>query len=174
MQDQRNIGNTHARYTTGIRANFSWKGVDFGMFWQGVLKRDWYPTNQLFWGLSSNPWSNLQKYNYENSWTPENTDAYMPRVKGYAASWWSGAEMLRKNTRYLQNAWYMRLKNITVGYTLPKSLLSEIKINQVRVFFTGENMGTFTGITNPNIDPELLGESYPMQKLFSFGLNVKF
>ena len=174
MQDQRNIGNTHSRFTTGVRANFSWKGIDFSMFWQGVLKRDWYPRNQLFWGLSSNPWSNLQKYNYENSWTPERTDAYMPRVKGYAASWWSGAEMLRKNTRYLQDAWYMRLKNITVGYSLPRNLLSEIKIEQVRVFFTGENMATFTGIKNPNIDPELLGESYPMQKLFSFGLNVKF
>ncbi len=173
MQDQRNIGNSRARYTTGIRTNLSWKGVDFSMFWQGVLKQDWYPTNSLFWGLRANPWTNLQKYNYNNSWTPENPNAYMPRIKGYAASWWSGAEMLRTNTRYLQNAWYMRLKNITLGYTLPSGLVSKANINQIRFFITGENLLTFTGIKNPNIDPESRG-SYPMQKLLSCGLSVKF
>ena len=174
MQDQRNIGNSHSRYTTGIKAGFDWKGIDFNMFWQGVLKRDWYPTNSLFWGLSAKPWTNLQTWINDNTWSPDNPDAYMPRIKGYAASWWSGAEMLRTNTRYLQNAWYLRLKNITVGYTLPETLVSKVNISQIRVFFTGENILTYTGIKNPNIDPELLGENYPMQKLFSFGLNLKF
>ncbi|MCY1721429.1 TonB-dependent receptor [Prolixibacteraceae bacterium Z1-6] len=173
MQDQRKIGNSRPRYTTGFRANFDWKGFDASMFWQGVLKKDWYPTSQLFWGLNASPWTNLQTYQYENSWTPENTDAYLPRLKGYAASWWSGAEMLRPNTRYLQNAWYLRLKNITLGYSLPSHLTEKININQLRVFVTGENLVTFTGIKNPNIDPESMG-SYPMQKLLSCGFSVKF
>jgi len=143
------------------------------MFWQGVLKQDWYPTNALFWGLNAKPWTNLQTYNYNNSWSPENPNAYMPRLKGYAASGWSGSEMLKKNTRYLQNAWYMRLKNITLGYTIPSGMISKINISQLRVFVTGENLITFTGIKNPNIDPESWGK-YPMQKLISGGLSVKF
>jgi len=173
MQDQRVIGNSRARYTTGMRANFDWKGFDVSMFCQGVLKRDWYPGGALFWGLSAKPWTNLQTYLYENSWSPENPDAYMPRIKGYAAGGWSGKEMNRTNTRYLQNAWYLRLRNVTLGYSLPSNLIEKINISQLRVFVTGENMLTFTGIKNPNIDPESMG-SYPMQKLVSCGFSVKF
>jgi TonB-linked SusC/RagA family outer membrane protein len=173
LQDQRIIGNDRPRYTTGIRANANWKGFDFGMFWQGVLKQDWYPTSALFWGLNSKPWTNLQTYHYNNSWTPDNPGAYMPRLKGYAASGWSGSEMLRKNTRYLQNYWYLRMKNVTLGYSLPKALISKVNISQIRVFVTGENLITFTGLTNPNIDPESWGK-YPMQKIISGGLSVKF
>jgi TonB-linked outer membrane protein, SusC/RagA family len=173
-QDQRIIGNSRPRYTMGIRGGFDWQGFDFSTFVQGVLKRDWYPTSSNFWGLNQSPWTNLQKYQYENTWTPENPDAYMPRLKGYAASGWSGAEMLQANTRYLQNAAYVRLKNISLGYSFPTSLISKIKLNQLRISVSGENLLTWTGIKNPNIDPETLGDSYPMQKLFSFGINVKF
>ncbi len=173
MQDQRKIGNDRPRYTTGIRANASWKGFDLAMFWQGVLKQDGYPEGSLFWGLRANPWTNLQKYNHENSWTPETPDAYMPRIKGYAASWWSGGEFVRPNTRYIQHYWYMRLRNITLGYSLPKILMSKVNISQLRIFVTGENLLTFTGLDNPNVDPESWGD-YPIQKLVSCGVNIKF
>jgi len=174
LQDQKIIGNSNARYTIGITSGASWKGFDFNMFWQGVMKRDWYPGSISFWGLRSSPWSNLQKDNYQNTWTPETPNAYLPRVKGYAASWWSGAEMLRANTRYLQNAWYMRLKNITFGYSMPSNWTDKVNISKLRFYISAENIVTFSGLTNPNIDPETLGTGYPLQSLYAFGLNLKF
>jgi len=173
-QDQKIIGNTSSRYTLGFRSGANWKGFDLGMFWQGVMKRDIYPTSRIFWGLRSSPWTNLQTYNYNNSWTPETTDGYMPRIKGYAASTWSGAEMLQPNTRYLQNAWYMRMKNLTLGYTLPENWSEKAKISKLRFYVTGENLVTFGGVKNPNLDPETLSGSYPVQKLFAVGLTLKF
>ncbi len=175
LQDQKIIGNSSPRYHLGFTGDFEWKGFDFNMFVQGVLKQDWYPSGSYnFWGLNAGPWTNLQKYQYENSWTPENTGAYLPRLKGYAATSWSGAEMIRENTRYLQNNAYVRLKSISVGYSLPQTLISKVKLNQLRFFVTGENLLTWTGIKNPNIDPEASLNGYPLQKMFSFGINAKF
>ena len=175
MQDQKKIGNNRARYQVGFRAAGDWKGFDFSMFIQGVLKQDWYPSAGYdFWGLNYGPWGNLQRYQYENSWTPEHTDAYLPRIKGYAASTWSGAEMLQANTRYLQNNAYMRLRNISLGYSLPKALIQKIKLDQLRIFVSGDNQLTWTAIKVPNIDPETSFGNYPLQKMFSLGLNVKF
>jgi len=174
LQDERIIGNSNSRYTIGITSGASWKGFDFSMFWQGVMKRDWYPGSISFWGLRSSPWSNLQKDNYQNTWTPETPNAYLPRVKGYAASRWSGAEMLRANTRYLQNAWYMRLKNVTFGYSMPSNWTDKMNISKLRFYISAENIVTFSGLTNPNIDPETLGTGYPLQSLYAFGLNLKF
>jgi len=175
MQDMKVIGNSSSRYHLGIRASADWKGFDFSMMWQGVLKHDWYPTDRYFWGLYYTPWTNLQKYHAENSWTPENTDAYLPRLKGYSASGWSGSELTKTNTRYMQDASYLRLKNITLGYSLPSLITQKLRLAQLRVFVSGENLITFTGIKNPNIDPERLdGSSYPMQKRISCGLSVKF
>lgn len=175
MQDQKKIGNSRARYNVGLRAAFDWKGFDFSMFIQGVLKQDWYPSAGYdFWGLNYGPWGNLQRYQYENSWTPEHTDAYLPRIKGYAASTWSGAEMLQANTRYLQNNAYLRLRNISFGYSLPVALVNKIKLNQLRFFISGDNQLTWTGFKVPNIDPETSFGDYPLQKMFSCGINVKF
>ncbi len=174
LKDLKKIGNTSSRYHTSIRLNADWKGFDLSAFFQGVLKKDWYPGGYYFWGLNAGPWTNLQTWQHENSWTPDNTDAYMPRIKGYAATTWSGAEMLRKNTRYLQNNAYLRLKNVTLGYTLPKHLVRRMKLDHIRFFVAGENLVTWTGIKNPTIDPEASNGAYPMQQMFSCGLNVKF
>ncbi len=175
MQDQKKIGNSRARYQFGFRAAGDWKGFDFSLFVQGVLKQDWYPSAGYdFWGLNYGPWGNLQRYQYENSWTSEHTDAYLPRIKGYAASTWSGAEMLQANTRYLQNNAYMRLRNISLGYSLPEAMIQKIKLDQLRIFVSGDNQLTWTAIKVPNIDPETSFGNYPLQKMFSLGINVKF
>ena len=175
LQDQKIIGNSQARYHIGFTSAFNWKNFDFNMFIQGVLKQDWYPGSSYnFWGLNAGPWTNLQKYQYENSWTTEHTDAYLPRIKGYAATYWSGAEMLQANTRYLQNSAYLRLKSISIGYSIPENLISKVKLQQLRIYATGENLLTWTGIKNPYIDPEASLNGYPLQKIFSFGINAKF
>jgi TonB-linked SusC/RagA family outer membrane protein len=174
MEDYKVIGNSSIHYPASVRFDFSWKGFDLSAFVQGVLKRDYYPTDNYFWNIYQSPWTNIQQYVFDNMWTPTNTGGYMPRIKGYAASWWSGAEMLQPNTRYLQNAAYVRLKNLAIGYTLPNSLTSRLKIQTVRIYFSGENLMTWTGIKNPNLDPETLGGNYPLQRTYVVGLNVNF
>ncbi|TKG95334.1 SusC/RagA family TonB-linked outer membrane protein [Puteibacter caeruleilacunae] len=174
LKDLKKIGNSRSRYHIGFRLGGDFKGFDFSAFFQGVLKRDWYPTGYQFWGLNAGPWTNLRKWNYENSWTPEHTDAYLPRLKGYAATSWSGGEMIKTNTRYLQNAAYVRLKSVNVGYTIPRILTDKLNIAKVRVSVGGENLSTWTGIKSPNIDPETLGGNYPMQRIYTVGVNVQF
>lgn len=174
MQDYKIIGNSRMRYPVSTRVELEWKGFDLSVFVQGVLKRDYYPTDNYFWNIYQSPWTNIQQYVFDNMWTPTNPGGYMPRIKGYAASWWSGAEMLRPNTRYLQNAAYVRLKNMTVGYTLPNNMTERLKIKTVRFYFSGENLLTWTGIKNPNLDPETLGMDYPIQRTYVVGVNINF
>lgn len=142
---------------------------------QGVAKRDWYPgaSNIYFWGIYAQPWTNVTKQNMDH-WTPDHTNAYFPRVKAYAAED-NGMELAIPNTRYLQNASYLRCKNLTVGYTLPSSLLRRAKINKVRFYASAENLFEFTHIKGGRLDPEGLdGSIYPFQRTYAFGMNLNF
>ena len=171
--DQKIIGNNRARYYYGADLNAGWKGFDVRLFFQGVGKRDWYPNagNHYFWGVYAQPWTNVQVHNLDH-WTPETPDAYFPRVKAYIAE--DATELGNPQTKYLQDASYLRLKNLTVGYTLPKSLTNKMKVDKVRFYFSAENVFGVSHI-KANLDPEGLdGTVYPFQKTFSFGLNFNF
>lgn len=113
----------------------------------------------------------LNTENNLDHWTPENTDAYFPRLKSYIAE--GGKDLAINQTRYLQNAAYLRIKNITIGYTLPKKFTMKAKLERVRLYLTGDNIFEFTKLSK-NYDPEILGTSHPMQRLFTFGLNLSF
>ncbi|MDL2256480.1 SusC/RagA family TonB-linked outer membrane protein, partial [Parabacteroides sp. OttesenSCG-928-K15] len=139
---------------------------DFQMFWQGVAKRDYMLGGAQFWGFTSQwdtPYTPALDY-----WTTENRNAYFPRP-----SWQNGGN--RQNSdRYLQNAAYIRLKNVTIGYTLPATFLKKNGIDKLRVYVTGENLLTLTPL-NDAFDPETLGNlTYPINRKISIGLNVSF
>lgn len=174
--DYKIIGNTTPRYHFSFKTGFDWNNFDFSLFLQGVGKRDYYAaSNDLyFWGIYSQPWTNVLKGNMDY-WTPENPNAYFPRQKAYAADV-AGKELAANQTRYMQNAWYMRLKNITVGYTLPKELTRKVKIENLRVFFVAENIAEISGLDKHyKVDPEGLGgQMYPLNRVISFGLNASF
>lgn len=87
-----------------------------------------------------------------------------------------GAEAALTQTRYLQNATYARLKNLTFGYTLPKQWTDKANIQRLRLFFSGDNLCEITGLyKHYKLDPECLGgQMYPLQRSYSFGLNVTF
>ena len=120
----------------------------------------------------------------EDRWTEDNPDAYFPRPQGYIASN-SNGDLTIPQTRYLQNAAYLRLKNLVIGYTIPKSLTQKAKIDNLRVYVSGQNLFEFTKL-HSSLDPEGLdldpdasqyvgmGTSYPVQRVFSFGLEVQF
>ena len=174
--DFRKIGNSSARFPFSIDLTADWKGFDIRAFFQGIAKKDWYASggNHYFWGIYAQPWTNVQEHNLDH-WTPENPDAYFPRLKGYAAEI-SGQELAAIQTKYMQNAAYMRLKNFTFGYTLPKSWTRKMGVERLRFYFSGENLFDLSGI-KANLDPEALtqnGTVYPIQRSYSFGLNLNF
>ena len=161
-------GNTNPIYL-GLNLGATWKNLSIEATFTGKLKN---PKN--FGAIVDYHDGSKQVYNTEwltDSWTPENTDAYFPRLKSYIAE--GGKDLAINQTRYLQNAAYLRIKNITIGYTLPKKFTMKAKLERVRLYLTGDNIFEFTKLSK-NYDPEILGTSHPMQRLFTFGLNLSF
>lgn len=192
--DRRIIGNSAPRYTYGINLNADWNNFFFSTFFQGVGKQDWYPSteSEAFWGQYNRPYNNIPNFHLGNMWTPENTNAYFPRTMSRAASNSTSRTLGVAQTRYLQNIAYIRMKNLQIGYNLPKQLLSRIKAGSARVYFSGENLFTYSPLyklTKKHIDVENTGPSdqvfnpggnsgdgynYPMLKSFSLGLSLTY
>ena len=173
------IGNSTPRYHYGITVNMAWMGFDFSMFWQGIGKQNVYPggNNMLFWGPYARAYSSFIPEDFPSKvWSKNNRNAYFPRpVADLARSF----AMSRPNDRYLQNLAYCRLKNLTLGYTLPKSLTKKAYLEKVRLYFSGENLFITSKLKSDYIDPEQMmhdtnGRVYPFSKTFSFGLDVSF
>lgn len=176
------IGNNAPRYQFGLDLNASWKGFDVRTFFQGVMKQDvWQGSIYLFGAGGGGVWqaagiTNVENYfRNENTWSVQqgykssNLDAYLPRPL------YSGKNQ-QTQTRYLQNAAYIRLKNLQLGYTIPTRISSRWSIQNVRVYFSGENLWTGTSVAD-QFDPETIsggwrGLGYPLSKTLSFGLNI--
>ena len=172
------IGNSTPRYNFGLNLDAAWKGFDLKLFFQGTLKRDYMAGSATFWGATNQgKWQSLGFKAHSDYWTPENKGAYYPRP-----SFEQTDRNTKNQTRYLQNAAYARLKNVTLGYTLPKNLTEKFYVENLRVFVSAENLFTITNFTDI-ADPELigagygdgnLGKTYPLSKTVSFGLSVTF
>jgi TonB-linked SusC/RagA family outer membrane protein len=175
------IGNSSQRFPYGINLGAEWKGFDLSLFFQGIGKRDAYSPEGMmgiwFWGIYTTPWANPNTKNADY-WTPENPDAFYPRLKTTGASQGLGwdKELAKPQTKYLQDASYLRVKNVMLGYTLPAGWLQKAKIRNLRVYFSGENLLTFHHIQVKGNDPEKFGSNpyYPFSRTFSFGLNLGF
>ncbi len=173
------IGNSQPRYSYSFNAGFNYLGIDFYIMFQGIGHRDAYPGNdcQWFWGPYSRPYVSFVGRDFMGDvWSETNPGGYFPRARGYTA--YNGT-LTAVNDRYLQNAAYLRLKNVTLGYTLPEKWMSAVGLSKVRVYFSGENLWYWTKLHSKYLDPELVqhaGSSnlYSMSKTFSFGVNVDF
>lgn len=191
--DRKVIGNSAPRFTYGISLGADWNNFFFSTFFQGVAKQDWYPSveSESFWGQYNRPYNNVPLFHLGNMWTPENTDAYFPRTMSRAASSNTARELGVAQTKYLQNVAYIRLKNIQIGYSLPKNLISKVGATDVKVFISGENLWAYSplykltrqiDVENTTRSDETLGSSsnsgdgynYPMLKSISFGLSIAF
>ena len=183
--DRRVIGNSQPRYQFGLTLGFNWNGIDFSAFFQGVGRQDWYPSSdaRYFWGLYARPFSSwIQKDFLSKCWSEDNPDAYFPRPRAYIAFASAGDRALAaKNDRYLQNLGYCRLKNLTVGYTLPSKLTKKVLVESARLYFSGENLFYIApGLHCDYIDPEAAAKTagkypiYPWQKTFTFGIDITF
>lgn len=168
--DLKVIGNTTPRYQYGITADLGWKGFYLNVFLQGVGKRDYWPSAQAFWPVATQ-YFNTQKWFVEDSWNETNRDAYFPRPIARET------KNQQKQTRYLQDASYLRLKNISLGYHLPSQWLAPLHMSQATIFVSGENVAEISHMKGA-YDPEAAGKNgsmvYPFQRTYSFGVNVTF
>ena len=211
--DLQRIGNVTPRFLYGLNLDFSWNGIGLSMFFQGVGKRDWYPSldSALFWGSYNRTFTGWQqkvhndyaKVNYKNEDGTENMDwvvtnfderPYWVRRVGHSAQRTNAAQGL-ENDYFLQNAAYIRLKNLTVDYTLPAKLTQKAKIEKIRFYVSMENLWTWSPIYKHTkmFDPEGIwpgdsdfdtvkygqngagdGSGYPMLRSFTFGVNLTF
>lgn len=211
------IGNLTPRYRLGLNLNADWGGFDFRVFLQGVGKMDYYPLHYLYWGYYQQPYaggyqhlmdyyrgeadSDIERAQHSQSYinaglADANLDAKFPVLQAWLADRNIGERIDQAQglaipqTRYLLNGAYVRVKNITVGYSLPTSLLERLHVNRFRVYASGENIFEWSGVKN-YFDPEAItdnvdktnpaketgsgwGYAYPFQRKYSFGLEIQF
>ena len=180
----------------GLDFTADWKGFDLRVFFQGVMKRDVWMNSNMFWGATQDQWwsAGLKEHAdyFRDAPTgltgeiPANLDAYYPRPFFGWGSIGAGKNH-KQQSRYLQDASYIRLKNLQVGYTLPASFTEKLSLSNCRVYVSGENLWTGTSISKL-FDPETVdggdtnsnanqfirsgGNAYPLSRTWSFGLSV--
>jgi len=190
------IGNSMPQFPFGFNINSTWKNFDVSLIGQGVVKQDWYPSGPLYWGTFHRPYvSFLRKDLLDKVWDPAHPNdperIFPQRQRAYNALS-SGRMSNNLNDHFLTNIGYLRIKNLTIGYTLPSSLTQKVNVKRLRVFLSGENIFTwsFGGLTE-YLDPEEVGahvsysnpngvsarpardtQLYPMGKTFSAGVEI--
>jgi TonB-linked SusC/RagA family outer membrane protein len=175
------LGNAFPRYTFGFTYNLAWKGFDFSLFLQGVLKRDMMLRGELIEPFHESYGFTMYEHQLDY-WTPTNTDAKYPRLakdntlnygKGY------GSDL------FIFDGSYLRVKNIMLGYTLPESLTKKVGVQKLRIYINAQNLFTFSNVSF--VDPESSefdnnmgsggadsGRNYPVLKYFGMGLDLTF
>lgn len=183
--DRKIIGNSLPSFSYSINGSARWNGFDIAVMLQGTGNHHWYPTGQAmqFWGCYSYPYLTYLQDNFlDNVWSEDNKDAYFPRALAYSAT---GGPLKYVNDRYLQNVRYLRLKNLTLGYSLPERLMNKVGVENLRIYFSGENLCYWSPLKKHSkyVDPEAAmvtrdGASnnayYPWQKTFMFGIDITF
>ncbi|MCC8199310.1 MAG: TonB-dependent receptor [Tannerellaceae bacterium] len=179
-QDRVHVGSAIPKFTTGINLSGYWKNLDISCFFQGAFGHKTYV--QVFHDIEGfyRGFGVTQRY-FDERWTGEGTSNTQPR-----ASWKSKSNNARVSTRFLEDASYLRLKNLQIGYTIPNT--QRFGIENLRVYVSGTNLLTFTKY--PGLDPEMTvsanssGEgdramgidwgTYPVARSYTVGLNLTF
>ena len=182
--DWSRIGNTTPRFEYNFRVGLEWKGLDFSIFFQGVGKRDYWATGTMMipgWNFSEGTYYAHQT----DYWTPTNTQAWYPRLTemNQPGQYSAASFNFLCQTRYLLDLSYLRLKNITIGYNLPKEVLKKMRFQKFRIYGSFENVAEFDHLGNMPIDPETqtsagdggamgYGRIYPFTRQLSCGLQI--
>lgn len=170
--DRRTFSGRFPGFEYGINASATWKGFDLSLIGQGVADKKYYTTD---WGVQPFMQGSSPNKDYiKHMWTEEN-----PYGAKHPKLYWQdmgGGKNTRPNSYYLKDASFLRLKNVTLGYTLPRVWTEKANISKVRIYFSGDNLLTLTPYKG--LDPERNGDGrdaiYPQNRIYSFGLNVEF
>lgn len=175
--DRTVIGRGLPIHTGGFTNNFEYKGIDLSVFFQWSYGNDIMNANRLFFESSNNRSRELNQYaTYANRWTPENPNSDIP-----AATNSSSNRVI--SSRIIEDGSYLRLKNVTLGYTFPAKLIKKYKIDKARVYVAAQNLWTCTGysgydpevsVRNSAMTPGLDYSSYPRAYSISLGVSLGF
>ncbi|GAB3010499.1 TonB-dependent receptor [Niabella terrae] len=162
------IGSTIPRFTYGLNLNAGFKGFTFNAFFQGVGKADGY-----LYGRAIQPfYSGASAYEqHKDYWTPEHRQTTFPRL-----TWGDAGNNYQHSSFWMKDASYIRLKNIQLGYNIPRKLLDRVKVEQARIYVNGQNLLTIDRFWD-GFDVETpvgTGTNYPMTKVYSVGVDLKF
>ncbi|WP_348636581.1 TonB-dependent receptor [Mariniflexile litorale] len=171
--DRVRIDGRHPDFSYGLNLSMNWKGFDFSTFLQGVSGIKRYLSGPgIDPGFQDGA---IPKVWETHAWTPENPNAELPKIAWSTADARSSQNL--RNSFWLRDASYARIKNMTLGYTFPEEIANKISASNLRVYFSGENLFTFNNDIF-NFDPErAVGgdpQNYPQRKAFTFGLNITF
>ncbi len=200
------IGNNSPRFRYGFNLTADWNNIDFSMFLQGIGKKDYYPLHYLYWSFYQQPYSGGQThiFDYYRAETDsdvdmakhskayidagladQNLDAKYPILQAWLADRNLGTRidqsmgMAIPQTAYLLNGTYLRIKNITVGYSLPKKLADKVNLSRARLFVSADNLFEWSEVSR-YFDPEAItedtrnGYAYPFNRQYIVGLNITF
>ncbi len=180
--DRVHVGSAIPKYTTGFQISANYKSFDLGLFWHGAFGHHIY--YQVATDIEGfyRPFNLTMRY-YDERWTGEGTSDTQPR-----ASWSAKGNNTKPSTRFLEDASFLRLKNLQIGYTLPEQLTRRLRMRQARVYFIAHNLLTFTRY--PGLDPEMTTSdnakeegdlaagidwgTYPLARSFNIGLTIAF
>ena len=175
--DRTFIGNPNPKFTYGFNLAFSYKNFDLSCFLYGSYGNDIFNWNK-YW---TDFWPSFQGQKSKdllfNSWTPTNTGATTPMATNTS----NFSTNTQVNSYYMEKGSYLRMKSLEIGYTIPESVMSKIKLSSLRVYVQALNL--FTATKYSGLDPELGGDdrafgsdtgNYPLVKTYVFGLNLNF
>ena len=171
------IGNPQPDFTYGIGNTFSWKGFDLSIFFSGSYGNDVLNANRLFFESGWNKARELNQFaSYADRWTEDNPYSDIPRATASSSN-------RVFSSRVIEDGSFLRLKTLTLGYTVPKKLLTRFRIDNLRVYFAAQNLWTLTNysgydpevsIRNSALTPGLDFSAYPRARQFSFGVSLGF
>ena len=167
------LGDVIPKVTGGINTNISWKGIDLGLNFIYKIGGKLYDGAYKDVADDGYYWERIRsKYYYENMWTPTNTNGSQPALRGIDLT-----DSMQYSSRHMHNASFLRLKTLSLGYNLPKTLISKVMLSNARVFFNASNLLTISKYKEA--DPEVnsygtRGWETPIGKTFVFGIDLKF
>ncbi len=181
-QDRVHVGSAIPKYTTGFQMTAAYRSFDVSLFWHGAFG------HQIYYQVATDiegfyrPFNLTMRY-YEERWTGEGTSNTQPR-----ASWSAKGNNTKPSTRFLEDASFLRLKNLQIGYTLPERMTQRLRMENARIYFIAHNLLTFTRY--PGLDPEMTTSdnsraegdaaagidwgTYPLARSFNIGINITF
>ena len=179
--DRKIIGNATPRYSFGVNLDFNYKAFSLTTFFQGIGQRDYWPASGNWVPFFPFNAGHVEWYYITDTWTPENPDAYFPAAHISTNT----KQNLQVQSRYLQQASYIRLKNLTLSYRLPTAALQRIGLGSAQIYLAGMNLWEASGMRKP-LDPEQIhtnvlsgqnfngAQEYPLQRIYSLGINIGF
>lgn len=166
------MGKFNPSWTGGLTIGVTFRDFDLSMLWQGAFDYERYLTGEATQAFYNN--GTMNKWQMEERWSPDTPNGTYPKLYSNSAQ---SPDVTNVNSFWCMDASYVRLKNLTFGYSLPTKLTEKIGINKVRVFFNGENLLTMSGLYNKDIDPEApqgRGAYNSNVRKFTLGLRVTF